>query len=105
MTENEVARQVVDAAYHIHTVLGPGLLESVYDTVLARELGKRGLAVLPQQVIPVVYESARIETLIRADLIVEDRVIVEVKSIAQVLPVHKKQLRTYLRLTKSVWAS
>ena len=88
----------MDAAYRVHTVLGPGLLESVYEEVLAHELRKRGLTVVQQQSIPVVYQETRLETGFRADLIVEDRVIVEVKSIAEIAPIHKKQLLTHLRL-------
>jgi GxxExxY protein len=98
LTENAVAKQIVDASYKVHTVLGPGLLESVYEAVLASELKKRGLAVEQQQVIPVVYEGTRFEMGFRADLVVEDNVIVEIKSIAEIAAVHKKQLLTYLRL-------
>ena len=98
MTENAIAKEIVDAAFRIHTTLGPGLLESVYDTVLAYELGHRSLRVVRQQPIPVVYEDVRIDTGFRADLIVEDKVIVEVKSVENLAPVHKKQLLTYLRL-------
>jgi len=99
MTENEIATAVVDAAYTIHTRLGPGLLESVYETTLAYELTKRGLTVRRQQAMPVVYESVRMDIGFRADLIVADKVIVEIKSIEAVSPVHRKQLLTYLRLT------
>ncbi len=98
MTENEVAKQIVDAAYRIHTSLGPGLLESVYDVVLAYELENRALRVVRQQAVPIVYQGARIEMGFRADLIVEDKVIVEIKSVEAVAPVHKKQLLTHLRL-------
>ena len=98
MVENEISGQIVDAAYRVHTALGPGLLESVYEEVLAHELRKRGLTVVQQQVIPVIYEDIRLEMGFRADLIVEDRVIVEIKSITEIAPVHKKQLLTYLRL-------
>jgi GxxExxY protein len=98
MTENAIAKEIVDAAFRIHTTLGPGLLESVYDTVLAYELGRRGLRTVRQQAIPVVYENVRIDTGFRADLVVEDKVIVEIKSVELLLPVHKKQLLTYLRL-------
>ena len=96
--ENDVAKQIVDAAYQVHTHLGPGLLESVYEAVLAYELERRGLRVVRQQPIPVVYEGMRIETGFRADLIVDDRVIVEIKSVEAVAPVHKKQVLTHLRL-------
>jgi GxxExxY protein len=99
MTENEIATTVVDAAYTIHTRLGPGLLESVYETTLAYELTKRGLTVRRQQAMPVVYESVQRDIGFRADLIVADKVIVEIKSIEAVSPVHRKQLLTYLRLT------
>lgn len=98
MTENEVATQIVDAAYRIHTSLGSGLLESVYEVVLAYELENRGLGVVRQQAVPIVYEGTRIEVGFRADLIVEDKVIVEIKSVETVAPVHKKQLLTHLRL-------
>jgi len=98
MDENDVARQIVDAAYRVHTTLGPGLLESVYEAALAYELGKRGLHVSRQQVIPVVYETVRIQTGFHADLLVEDQVIVEIKAVETIAPVHKKQLLTYLKL-------
>jgi GxxExxY protein len=90
----------VDAAYRVHTVLGPGLLEAVYEESLAHELRKRGLNVAQQQPMPVFYEEVRLEMGFRADLIVEDLVIVEVKSVTDLSPVHKKQLLTYLRLAK-----
>jgi GxxExxY protein len=93
-----IAKEIVDAAFHVHTALGPGLLESVYDTVLAYELARRGLRTVRQQVIPVVYENVRIDAGFRAGLVVEDKVIVEVKCVERLAPVHKKQLLTYLRL-------
>ena len=99
MTENEIASIIVDAAYTIHKRLGPGLLESVYETTLAYELEKRGLRLRRQQAMPVVYESVRMDIGFRADLIVGDKVIIEIKSIEAVSPVHRKQLLTYLRLT------
>jgi GxxExxY protein len=88
----------VDAAYRVHTTLGPGLLESVYETALAYELEKRGLRITRQQGIPVVYDAVRIHTGFHADLVVEDQVIVEIKALETVAPVHKKQLLTYLKL-------
>ena len=99
MTENEIAKQIVDVAFKIHTTLGPGLLESVYETIMAFELQKRGLQVRRQQAIPVVYEDVRMDLGFRADLIVENKVVVEIKSVEAIAPVHKKQLLTYLRLT------
>jgi GxxExxY protein len=98
MTENAIAKQIVDSAFRIHTTLGPGLLESVYQTVLAYELGQRGLRAVSQHSIPVVYDGIRIDNGFRADLLVEDKVIVEIKSVELLAPVHKKQLLTYLRL-------
>lgn len=99
MSENEIATAIVNAAYKIHTTLGPGLLESVYEAVLTYELQKRGLTVVRQQAIPVIYESVRLEIGFRADLIVGGKVIVEIKSVEALAPVHRKQLETYLRLT------
>jgi GxxExxY protein len=99
MHENELSKIIVDAAFKVHTTLGPGLLESVYETVLAYELGKRGWTVIKQQPIPVVYEGVKLDVGFRADLIINRKVIVEVKSIEAIAPVHAKQLRTYLRLT------
>jgi GxxExxY protein len=98
VTENEVAKVIVDCAYKVHTTLGPGLLESVYEAALAYELGKRGLNVERQKPLPVVYENVRLEEGFRADLVVSDLVIVELKSVEEIAPVHKKQLLTYLRL-------
>jgi GxxExxY protein len=98
MTENEIAREVVDAAYKVHTTLGPGLLESVYEIVLAHELKQRGLAVTKQVPVPIKYDSIVLEEGFRADIIGEDKVILELKSVERVAPVHKKQLLTYLRL-------
>src|SRR6266853_22775 len=98
MTENAVAKEIVDVAYRMHIALGPGLLESVYETVFASELKKRGLRITRQQPIPIVYEGTRFEIGFRADLVVEDKVIIEIKSIAEIAALHKKQLLTYLRL-------
>ena len=99
MTENQIARIVVDAAFKIHKTLGPGLLESVYEAVLDFELQKRGLAVARQVGLPVHYEGVKLELGFRIDLIVQHKLIIEVKSIEVLAPVHKKQLLTYLRLT------
>jgi GxxExxY protein len=96
--ENAVAQQIVDAAFRVHTTLGPGLLESVYEAALAYELEKRGLRITRQQGIPVVYEAVRIHAGFFADLVVEDQAIVEIKAVETVAPVHKKQLLTYLKL-------
>jgi GxxExxY protein len=98
MNENRVARDIVDAAYRVHTALGPGLLESVYEAALAYELEKRGLRVTRQQAVPAVYEEVQIHAAFYADLIVDEQVIVEIKAVETVAPVHKKQLLTYLKL-------
>ena len=98
MTENEISKIIVDAAFKIHTTLGPGLLESVYETTLAFELKKRGCEVIRQQAIPVIYEEVHLEAGFRADLIVNNKVIVEIKSVEAISSVYLKQLRTYLRL-------
>src|SRR5579862_2727549 len=96
---NRVTGAIIDAAIHIHRTLGPGLLESVYLNVLEYELRKRGLRVEREVPIPVVWEEVHLEVGFRADLIVEGMVVVELKSVEAVAPVHKKQVLTYLRLT------
>ena len=98
MTENEIAAVVVDAAFKVHQRFGPGLFEIVYEAVLAHELGKRGLRVVRQMPVPVVYEDLAFDEGFRADIVVEDKVILELKSVETIAPVHKKQLLTYLRL-------
>lgn len=89
----------MDAAYRVHSKLGPGLLESAYELALAFELERRGVKAIRQVVVPVYYEGVELGSGFVADLVVEDRVIVEIKSVESVSPVHKKQLLTYLRLT------
>lgn len=98
MTENAAAKEIVDVAYRIHRALGPGLLESVYSAILARTLHERGIRVASEVGMPIEFEGVRFELGFRADLIVEDCVIVEVKSVTEFSAVHKKQLLTYLRL-------
>ena len=98
LKENEIAKEVVDAAFQIHSKLGPGLLETVYEVVLAHELRKRGLEVQRQIPVPITYEGLTFEEGFRADLVVNGVVVVELKSIETVAKVHKKQLLTYLRL-------
>jgi len=98
MTENQIAKLVLDAAFKIHRRLGPGLLESVYETVLEHELTQMGLAVERQVPIPLLYDGLKLEDGFRADLVICGRVIVELKSLEQVAPVHYKILLTYLRL-------
>jgi GxxExxY protein len=98
MTENEISRQVVDAAFKVHTHFGPGLLESVYEKVLKYELEKRGLRVVRQVRVPIIYDGIVLDESLVSDLFVEDKLIVELKSVEQIAPVHTKQLLTYLRL-------
>ena len=99
MTENEISKAIVNAAYTIHTKLGPGLLESVYERTMMYELNKAGLGVRRQYPMPLVYETIRMNIGFRPDLIVSDKVIVEIKSIEAIAPVHRKQLLTYLKVT------
>jgi GxxExxY protein len=98
LKENKIAKLVVDAAYHVHINLGPGLLESVYEKVLAYELEKRELSIKRQHQIPIQYDDLVFDEGFKADIMVEDSVILELKSVESVAPVHKKQLLTYLRL-------
>ena len=98
MTENEIATAVVDAAYKIHITLGPGLFESVYQRILEFELKRRGLKVEPEVVLPVCYEGVQLDLGFRVDLIVANKVIIELKSVEALAPIHRKQLETYLRL-------
>ena len=98
MTENEIAAVIVDAALSVHRALGPGLLESVYEAALAFELRDRGLEVQRQVPIPVRYRNVIFDEGFRADLVVEAKVIVELKSVERVAPVHSKQLLTHLLL-------
>jgi GxxExxY protein len=99
ITENELTGIVVDCCFKIHSTLGPGLFESVYEEALSYELKKRDVHFERQIEIPVMYESVMMNVGFRADIIVDNRVIVELKSVETVLPVHKKQLLTYLKLT------
>jgi iron complex transport system substrate-binding protein len=95
---NDISGQIVDASVHIHAKLGPGLLESVYERILAHELERRGLSVERQVPVPIIFDGLHFEEGFRADLIVERCVIVELKSVETLAPVHSKQLLTYLKL-------
>ena len=94
-----LATIVVDAAYKVHKTLGPGLLESVYETCLAHELRQRGISTETQVVIPIVYEGLRLEAGLRIDMLVNKQVLVEVKAVDQMKRVFKAQILTYLKLT------
>jgi GxxExxY protein len=99
MTYNELSSTVLEVAIDVHRRLGPGLLESVYQTILAHELTKRGFHVVKEQPIPLIWDNLRFDIGFRADLIVNDLLLVELKSVEQLAPVHKKQVLTYLRIT------
>ncbi len=99
MTENELSKVIVNTAYQIHTQLGPGLLESVYEEIMYFELKRQGFQVERQKAIPVMWNGLKMEIGFRADLIVENKVIIELKSVESLAPVHSKQLLTYLKLT------
>jgi GxxExxY protein len=96
---NQITGSIVSSAMHVHSVLGPGLLESAYQSCLAHELKKRGLVVGSQVGLPVIYDGEKIELGYRIDLLVENLVIVEVKSVEAVHPVHQAQLLSYMRLS------
>jgi GxxExxY protein len=98
MEINEITGQIIDAAIKIHTVLGPGLFESVYEEVLQYELVKRGLICERQVTLPVYYDTLKMEVGFRADMLVEKKVIVELKSLEIIAPIHKKKLLSYLKL-------
>ena len=98
MTHNEISGQIVDAAIRVHSALGPGLLESAYQACLAFELTSRGLHVETEVGLPVVYRDVRLEVGYRIDLLVESTVIVEIKAVETLLPIHEAQLLSYLKL-------
>ena len=99
MTENEIAKHVLDAAFIVHSKLGPGMFESVYEVLVAHELEKKQIFVERQKPISIVYDGIRFDEAFRSDLIVEGKVIVELKSVQALAPIHAKQLLTQLRLT------
>ena len=98
MTENEVGQAVITAAMKVHSTVGPGLLENAYELCLAHELTRQGLTVRKQVLIPIRYEDLLVDNGYRIDLLVDDRVVVELKALEAVLPVHRGQLLSYLRL-------
>ena len=100
MTENEISKIIVDCAFKVHRALGPGLLESSYEECLFYELGKRNLKVEKQKALPLIYEEVKLNVGYRIDLIVEDKVIVELKSVESINDVHLAQVLTYLKLSE-----
>jgi GxxExxY protein len=99
MTENEIGTVCIETAIGVHRELGPGLLESVYEIVMAHELGQRGLKVERQVPISISYKRMLFEEAFRADLLVAGKVVIELKSVEQISKAHRKQIQTYLRLT------
>jgi GxxExxY protein len=99
MSENEIARHILDAAFLVHTKLGPGVFESVYEVLVAHELTKKGLSVDRQRPMSIIYDGIRFDEAFRADLVVNGKVIAELKSVQALSPVHSKQVLTQLRLT------
>ncbi|MDO7873419.1 GxxExxY protein [Hymenobacter sp. ASUV-10] len=99
MHENDISYLIRKAAFEIHSTLGPGMLESVYETLMVHELKKTGLDVKTQVSLPVVYDGLVLNNAYRLDMLVENKVIVELKSVENILEVHHKQLLTYLKLT------
>ncbi len=97
---DRIATQIVDSAFKVHTTLGPGLIESVYEICLAHELVKRGLKVERQVALPVVYDGTTLEAGLRLDLLVDNQVIVEIKAVEKTIPVFTAQLLTYLKLAE-----
>lgn len=101
MNENEIAKILFESALEVHRELGPGLFESVYEEILSYELTQRGLYVERQKAVPVYYKTVKMDVGFRIDLLVEEIVIVEIKSVEELARVHFKQVLTYLKLTKS----
>jgi GxxExxY protein len=99
MELNELSGHVVDAAIKVHTALGPGLLESAYEACLMHELHKRGLKISSQVKMPISYDGLKIDAGYRIDLLVEDKLIVEIKAMERILPIHEAQLLSYLKLS------
>jgi len=100
VSDNELSGKIIGGAIEVHSILGPGLLEFLYEEALAIELGQRGLTVARQVVIPVAYKHERLRNVLRLDILVNGLVIVEVKSVERILPVHEAQLLSYLRLSE-----
>ena len=100
MSDNELSGKIIGAAIEVHSILGPGLLEFLYEEALAIELGQRGLTVARQVAIPIAYKQERLRNVLRLDILVNGLVIVEVKSVERILPVHEAQLLSYLRLSE-----
>ena len=99
MTENEIAKEIVDLCFRIHTQYGPGLFETIYEEIFCYEWQKKNIPFLRQYPIPLVHENIRMDAGFRADVIVDNKVVIELKSVELLAPVHYKQVQTYLKLT------
>lgn len=99
METEQVAHAIVDVAFTIHKALGPGLLESIYEACFVHELTKREMAFNRQVLVPIVYDGVKLEEGLRIDILVEKQIVIELKAVEAILPVHRAQLLTYLRLT------
>ena len=97
---NKISGKIIDSAFEVHNTLGPGLLEGVYETCMSYELAKRGLIFLKQNILPIQYKDVLLDAALRIDLLVENQVVVELKAVEKLLPVHEAQMLTYLKLTK-----
>ena len=97
---NLLSYEIIGAAYHVHSELGPGLLESTYEVCLEYELIKRGFNVQRQKMLPVNYDGKELDAAYRIDLLVEDSIIIEIKAVAEIEPIHRAQVMTYLKLSK-----
>ena len=99
MTENDIAKEIVNLCFKIHTQYGPGLFESVYEEIFCYEWAKTGIPFTKQQAVPLIHEEIKLDIGFRADIIIDNKVVVELKSVELLAPVHYKQLLTYLKLT------
>lgn len=99
LTENEIAKLAVDLCYKIHVKYGPGLFESVYEEIFCYEWQKNSIPILRQYPVPLIHETVKLEAGFRADILIDNKVIIELKSIELLAPVHFKQVQTYLKLT------
>ena len=100
MDINEISRQIIGAAIDVHRILGPGMLESAYEECLAYELHQRGLSVAQQVAVPITYKEVHLECGYRMDLLVQNRVVVELKSVDALIPVHEAQILTYMKFSE-----
>lgn len=100
LKENPVSKMIVDCAFKIHSTIGPGLMESAYQECMVKEFKKRNIPFIPEHRMPIWYDGNLLETPYRVDFLVDDSVIVELKSVEKLLPVHEAQVLTYLRLSK-----